>query len=735
MRLGSRRVWRWKFSTGIVVPSVLLLLLTGTISVGFAIWSTNGSDARALERDAALVERGITGKLEEIANAQQSIAVWDDAAINVRRPDSKTWMDENLGTWMHDFYGFDAIAVISDTDTFVYTMLEGTSPAPQALSGFTAEFAPLIGELRSKLAAGALEQYAEGGTFPHVIDVLSIAGQPAAVSVAPIVAHSDEVIVAPGTEYFHVAVDYLDDAFAAAIHDLYQLENVGFAQAIARGEGFATYPIFDRNGRLITMFEWSPPRPGSEVLWQNLPFIGLSFLVAASFLTILTQRLWAAGAALEAERREARRQAMQDALTALPNRLQFEAHLTRDLREWRPAAPIALLMLDLDRFKHVNDTFGHEAGDSLICAVGQRIGELIGPADILARLGGDEFAIIHPCRQSDLGARELADHIVEAVAKPFKVNGSEVFVGASIGVAVADSDNHAPHDLIRKADIALYEAKARGRSRALLYDAAMGAQLQHQHQLEAELREALKYDDKLDVAFQPLVSPDGEIVGVEALARWTHPEMGQISPARFIPAAEASGLIDALGDFVLRRSCAFGARWPGRRIAVNISPLQLRHPGFPERLLDILLETGMRANDLELEITEGILLDHDGPAAETIKTLRRTGIRIALDDFGTGYSSLNYLKRYPVDCIKIDRSFVSQLAPDTSSAAIVRAMITLAHALDIEVTAEGVETHEQLTLLKAMGCNLFQGFLLAPPASQDVIEAKLERRTKSGAAA
>ncbi|CAN0558760.1 unnamed protein product, partial [Laminaria digitata] len=301
----------------------------------------------------------------------------------------------------------------------------------------------------------------------------------------------------------------------------------------------------------------------------------------------------------------------------------------------------------------------------------------------------------------------------DAVAKPFKVNGSEVFVGASIGVAVADSDNHAPHDLIRKADIALYEAKARGRSRALLYDAAMGAQLQHQHQLEAELREALKYDDKLDVAFQPLVSPDGEIVGVEALARWTHPEMGQISPARFIPAAEASGLIDALGDLVLRRSCAFGARWPGRRIAVNISPLQLRHPGFPERLLDILLETGMRANDLELEITEGILLDHDGPAAETIKTLRRTGIRIALDDFGTGYSSLNYLKRYPVDCIKIDRSFVSQLAPDTPSAAIVRAMITLAHALDIEVTAEGVETHEQLSLLKAMGCNLFQGFLLA----------------------
>jgi diguanylate cyclase (GGDEF)-like protein len=543
----------------------------------------------------------------------------------------------------------------------------------------------------------------------------------------PITSQTGIIEQEPGTEYLHVAVDYLDDRFAAAIRDNYQLDDVAFSQAPSLTAGRASHAIFDNNGRLTTFFEWRPARPGQQMLEQTLPVIALAFLVAAVLIGVLIRGLWSSSSRLEAERVEARRQAMRDSLTGLANRRQFEAHLARDLAHPRQEVPTALLMLDLDRFKHVNDTFGHEAGDRLICAVGQRLRELVGPADIVARLGGDEFAVIHPCREADIGAGELADRIVEAMTEPFEVNGREAFVGASIGVAISAKTEREPRELIRKADISLFEAKARGRGRAQLYEPALGAQLQDRHQVELELRDALKRDDQLSVAFQPLVAADGEIVGVEALARWTHPSLGQVSPARFIPIAESAGLIEPLGEFVLRRACRFGARFPGRRVAVNISPAQLRNPRFPERVFDLMIETAMRPSDLELEITEGILLDHDGPTLEAITMLRRAGIRVALDDFGTGYSSLNYLKRYPVDCIKIDRSFVAQLESGTSSVAIVEAIITLAHALDIEVTAEGVETHQQLTLLKSMGCNLFQGFLLAPPAAEDVVEARFRR--------
>jgi EAL domain-containing protein (putative c-di-GMP-specific phosphodiesterase class I) len=214
----------------------------------------------------------------------------------------------------------------------------------------------------------------------------------------------------------------------------------------------------------------------------------------------------------------------------------------------------------------------------------------------------------------------------------------------------------------------------------------------------------------------------GRITGAEALARWLHPDLGQVSPAHFIPVAEATGLIEKLGEFVLHRACTLGAKWPGKTIAVNISPTQIRNPGFAGRVFDLLAETGMHARDLELEITEGILLEDEGSTSDALATLRAAGIRIALDDFGTGYSSLNYLKRYPVDCIKIDRSFVSQLAQGTVSVAIVQAMVTLAHALGISVTAEGVETHDQMTILAEMECNTFQGFLLSAPVGQPMIE-------------
>jgi predicted signal transduction protein with EAL and GGDEF domain len=321
----------------------------------------------------------------------------------------------------------------------------------------------------------------------------------------------------------------------------------------------------------------------------------------------------------------------------------------------------------------------------------------------------------------------VSQRIIEAIGKPFDIFGSEAFVGVSVGIATADGDEADAHELARKADIALYEAKATGRNRAVVFEESMSELLQNRKTIEAELREALRGGDQLSVAFQPLFDRDHIIVGAEALARWHHPRLGQISPAHFIPVAEATGLIEAVGDFVLRQACRMGAKWIGHTIAVNISPAQLRDRQFPTRVFAMLSEAGMRPADLELEITEGILLEEASDAAEALRIFRSAGIRIALDDFGTGYSSLNYLKRYPVDRIKIDRSFVSQLAPGNVSIAIVQAMVTLAHALHIEVTAEGVETREQMQTLEGLGCNVFQGFLLSAPITPEALEARLSQ--------
>jgi diguanylate cyclase (GGDEF)-like protein len=727
MLLNPRRLRRWQFSVRVIAPAALLLVLTAGTVLAFVMWSTHGIDQRELERQTELASRAIARQIDEIGRAQESVANWDDAVENVRLGTDKTWLDDNLGVWMHDYYGFAAVAILSSTDEPVYTMFGGEAPSTGWVEAALPTIAPLAAEVRRMLAANAMGAFAGGAPYPRAHDVKLVDGKPAVISIVPIMPQTGRVVQTPGTEYLHVAVDLLDATFAQAMTDDYQFENAQFTHAPTRAADRASYPVFDRAGRLITFFEWTPSRPGVQLLNQTGPVLAIAFLVAGVLIVALVNRLWASSSALDAERVAIKHQANHDALTGLPNRAQFDTQLARDLAERRNRRPVALLMMDLDRFKHINDTLGHHAGDDLICAVGQRLKELIGPADILARLGGDEFAIIHLCRENPRSALQLANTIVEAVAKPFDVAGSEAFVSTSIGLAVSGADEDDARELTRKADIALYEAKAKGRGQVAEYTEAMNVLLQDRHMIEAELRDALKHN-QLTVAFQPLYSGrSGDIAGAEALARWEHPKFGQISPARFIPIAESSGLIEALGEFVLREACNFGARWPGRRIAVNISPAQLRNPRFPERVFDLMVETAMRPSDLELEITEGILLDNEGPTLDAITTFREAGIRIALDDFGTGYSSLNYLKRYPVDSIKIDRSFVAQLVPKSPSAAIVQAMVTLAHALNIEVTAEGVETHEQMTILKGMGCNLFQGFLLAPPAPEDVVEAKFRR--------
>jgi diguanylate cyclase (GGDEF)-like protein len=410
--------------------------------------------------------------------------------------------------------------------------------------------------------------------------------------------------------------------------------------------------------------------------------------------------------------------AHHDALTRLPNRVLFRDRLDQAIGEMAEEGSVALLCLDLDRFKQVNDTLGHPAGDQLLIAAAQRLRGCVRESDFVARLGGDEFAIVHRSTQIPYTAQLLARRIIETLAAPYDIGGNRAAVGVSVGIAVAGGEQGGTDadTLLKNADVALYRAKSQGRGTFCLYDQTMGSAALRRLGMEADLREALA-EEQFRLVYQPVRDlAHGGVTGFEALVRWSHPDLGQVSPAEFIPLAEDSGLILKLGDYILRTACTAAVQWPaGMRLAVNLSPVQLRHAGLAESVANALSESGLRAERLELEITETALLQESDEALEVLRQLRAMGVGIALDDFGTGYSSLRHLTSLPVDRIKIDRSFVSGLGTRQDCRAIVSSVASLAGQLGLAVTAEGVETAEQLRMVQAAGCNEAQGYFISKP--------------------
>jgi diguanylate cyclase (GGDEF)-like protein/PAS domain S-box-containing protein len=425
------------------------------------------------------------------------------------------------------------------------------------------------------------------------------------------------------------------------------------------------------------------------------------------------------------ERKEAeeriRHMAHHDALTGLPNRRMFMDRLTQVLaRSKRDGTTVAVLCLDLDRFKHVNDLGGHAAGDELLRQVAQRLADSIRTEDTAARLGGDEFAVIQVGVAHPDGPGIMAERMVKAIGKPFDLGGQQTLIGTSIGIALHPGDGEEGDDLVRAADTALYRAKEAGRGTFRFFEAEMDVRLQERRLLERDLRQALA-EEQLRVHYQPLADcGGGKIVGFEALLRWTHPTRGPISPVQFIPLAEECGLIMPLGAWVMRRACTDAATWPDDKlVAVNLSPAQFRHADLAKEILAVLKETKLPAERLELEVTESLLIDDPDRVLATLMVLKDAGVRISLDDFGTGYSSLSYLQRFPFDKIKIDRSFVSQMEKNADSMSIIRAVIALGKSLRIKVTAEGVESAAQLNLLQQENCDLVQGYLLGKPMAKE----------------
>jgi diguanylate cyclase (GGDEF)-like protein/PAS domain S-box-containing protein len=440
-------------------------------------------------------------------------------------------------------------------------------------------------------------------------------------------------------------------------------------------------------------------------------------------------------------------QAYHDALTRLPNRAAFFERLELAiLRNRELRLPLAVLFLDVDRFKLVNDSLGHEAGDRLLVEVTERLREALRPTDLVARFGGDEFVVLLDEMRLPSDATRVADRVLEVLRRPVRIGGRELFLSSSIGIATyvpAIGDEVTPSDLLRRADLAMYMAKERGRARWEVYDEGSAPQLVERLDLEADLWRATEHDE-LVVHFQPEIEiGTNEVVKFEALVRWEHPIRGLLYPDAFIPIAEESELVFAIDALVLKAACAQIGEWSEQLsnrplgVSVNLSPQSLRRPGAVDRIIQTLAETGLAPNALQLEITERTALSDDIRTLEALRDLRRAGVRVAIDDFGIGYSALSYLQRFPVDVVKLDRAFIAELDAQGAGRAIVEAMIRMAHAIGLRVTAEGVERAEQLEILRELGCDGAQGFhlgrVLDAHQCEDLLSAALQVQRLSDA--
>ncbi len=465
-------------------------------------------------------------------------------------------------------------------------------------------------------------------------------------------------------------------------------------------------------GESSAFLQWRADRPGDRLL-GNIGSMLVSF--AALFAGLLAYRstLKLANAELTASKL-----AGADPLSGIANRMLFSRVLDNAIGHVeRGGRGFALLFVDLDRFKTINDVFGHDAGDKMIVSVAQRLQAGLRSTDMVARFGGDEFAILQAGVSSPADCEVLAERLLMSLRQPFDLDGEEAFIGASIGVAMCPRDSSDRESLFRCADLALYNAKRAGRNRFAFFENALSEQVEIRRSVEEELRVAVENGD-MELWYQPIVSVDGrKMLAVEALVRWRHPTRGLIPPGDFIGMAEKRGLILQLGEWVMRRACEDARQWPGLRVAVNVSAIQFRHPGFVATVQRVLDQTGMEPSLLELELTETVIVDDADGAENAMFELRSMGVRLALDDFGTGYSSLIYLRRFAFDKIKIDKSFLESMEATGESAIIVHSVVHLGRSLGLTVVAEGVETAEQHRFLQALGAHELQGYMFSKPTT------------------
>jgi len=714
---------RLRLVVTIGVPAVVAIVCL----VAAVLTSARRVDEASFDHERQLIQQAIADRGTRILREVESVAATPDATQAIRRDDDPQWVERRIGKWLEDFFDHDVVLVVDGSDRLQYTRFRASGDA--GATELAKELAASFGFLRGRrLPSDSLRLIAAPDAVEPGRSAVLIQHLPNGPAIVAAVAVGSDSDLASGNPSAPIvaSVKYIDDDMLREIGNRLQLPGLHAIGDAAPALDKEAATIADAKGQTIARFAWQPVRPSGQIAGYVLPFIALAIAGLAVLLGLMVRHMRRSERAIAAGETQLRHLALHDPVCGLPNRIYFGERLETVIDEVRHGGPsAAVFYIDLDHFKDVNDTLGHHIGDELILKVTQRLSRVMRGDDLVARLGGDEFAIITSCTSDSYTLQATAGRIIAAICAPYAIKGHNIIIGASIGIAVIDRRAGDAGDILRYADMALYRAKNEGRNRACIYDAAMDADLSQRKLLEGDLLEAIE-NEGLKAAYQPIVNASGEtMIAVEALARWTHPRAGIISPAEFIPVAEHSGLIIQLGEWMLRRACLDGGNWPGLTVAVNVSPLQFRRSDFVDVVERILKETDFDANRLELELTESTLLGNLETAEQSMLRLKAIGVRFALDDFGTGYSSLLYLRRFPFDKLKIDSSFVRSIETAPDAAAIVHAIVSLGRGLGMKVTAEGVENAEQHLFLRAAGVHSMQGYRFGRPGPAANIDARL----------
>jgi diguanylate cyclase (GGDEF)-like protein len=720
-------------SSGVIPIAVIVML--AIVCVVVAVLSSAGrADDVELQQERLLLTNAIADRGHRVLRELENVAASHDVVYQLHYNFDRDWVHHLVGLRLSTFFDHDHVFVTDDHDKLVYA-LEGNASVDPALFA-EAELGRVIDLLRGRAQPNSDEHYQEPSLDPitklghprSIQRLQSFTKRPAIV--AGVVAELPSLAgpISDAQPPLILTVKYLDGQLLSDIGIRFDLPGLRALGGEPVKDNEHVYVVADSAGTPIARFAWVPNRPGASIVWTVLPFMIVAFGGFALLSALAFRYIRRTAAKIAEGESRLRHLALHDPLSALPNRTFFGERLGQVITDTgKDGSAAAVLAIDLDHFKDINDTLGHHIGDALIGVVAQRLVHAVRREDLVARLGGDEFAVVTTDAADLDGLRRFAERVIAVLRAPYSISGHTLLIGASIGIAVIDGRTNDAADVMRRADVALYRAKNEGRSRACIYDADMDADLRERKQLENDLRAAIA-QDKLSVAYQPIMNASGEkMAGVEALCRWYHPTRGDVPPVDFIPIAERSELIIPLGEWVLRKACLEARPWPDLTVAVNVSPLQFRRQDFVEVVERILAETELDPRRLELELTESTLLGNVDDAEKAMRRLKALGVRFALDDFGTGYSSLLYLRSFPFDRIKIDRSFVRSIESAADAASIVHAIVSLGRGLGMKVTAEGVETAEQQLFLRAAGVHSMQGYRFGKPAPAEVITARLEQ--------
>lgn len=720
----------------VIATFIALLALTAALVAAFRN-STDIADEMARVEERRLVERFVARTSKQLLDTARLQVTWDEAVVKLNEPDVALWSQTYLSGYFWGSHHVDRIYHVRFDGTLVHCW-RGVKLARHC------DLGPLAGQVRELVARSVTDGPSDGAIaarrrhgrvdWPYnakglpmargLSAMASVDGRPSFVAVASVVPDTNPALIEREPDYI-VLVRYVDAKVIADLRESLLLEDVRFTAEYQAEAGRNAFAISDQNGGRIGWLSWRSHPPGPAIVQRTAPLLTVYILFFVAVIAggaFIVRRMKVTTDELKASEAQAQHNALHDAMSGLPNRTHFMQRLRQELQacvERRSRGDVFVAYVDIDRFKVVNDTLGHQVGDELVRQVALRLRRSLPPGDFLSRFGGDEFVLMRRTTGGKAAADMLGRQIMALMNEPFVISGNNLDISCSCGISWGPEQSEDPGELLRRSDIALYRAKQRGRARFRRFTRDMDASVKLRREMEIELRRAIARDE-LTMAYQPIVNAaDGAIQGFEALVRWPHPERGAIRPGLFVPVAEQAGLMGPLGTWVLRRVFTECRDWPSCDISVNLSPLQIMASDFLPRIDSLIRETGADPRRFVLEVTEGVMLDRSDHVLDVLKGLNYRGFRIALDDFGIGYSSLSYLRSFQFERIKIDRSFVQNIEADLDAHSILRAIVSLGHTLRMKVVAEGVETAMQRALVQAAGCQMIQGHLFWPAMSPD----------------